>query len=945
MDDDDQVNPADNSEPGSSANGEESPQESQTPRAYIDAALDINSSRSGIDLSQHESASVLRRLEWDQYLGPRRSASPATGSSAQGAGSASPKNSPPKSVSDADLTGLAISGGGIRSATFALGVLQVLAKFDLLRRFDYLSTVSGGGYIGGSLSFHSSRQVDPHDSGATHTPEDKGNPQYDNATGFVYGTDETELHPGRKNPSLAFLRSRGKYLTPSKKLNAFSFAGVILRAMGLNLFVWLPTALLVMAALQRVSLEPDWLRGAAYLSGALFLFFITSPGNGVKSSWPALITRYLAIGFGAFSLTRMVASPSIVDDGDSLLLASVTALSLDQLITLTALTGVLSGILIKLTQQVSDVKAQLLQRLRTLFSFIGLISLWAALVTIVAGSPGTLDAPGVDQLLANPVGFFNTQSMLFQGLALVGASILLIVLASMPVYSLVTYFADVMALPERFGIEHTRKLRVISSKSLLRFRRGIEEWAFGVGIKIGLGLIAVAILPLVTLYAQAEEGAVAFVLGTIGSLWKLYGSRGKELVSLDKLAPVFAMLLIYGLAIIAYSAAARDFPEGLYGGFSILFWLSLASLIIGYFVNLNYTGIGRYYRDRLMESFMPDPSTVRATPDGPADLADRFKIKDISPGSADSKFGSAYHLVNTHAVLVDSDIKRVCQRGGDSFILSPLYCGSSATGWRRSDQFMNGELTLASAVAASAAAVNPHTGVAGEGASRSASVSFLMALFNLRLGFWTPNPVLKYGPRRMHHFLAGLYELSPFRGFHEHSRFVDLSDGGHFENLALYELFRRKVKLIVALDGAADKDFSFGDLQNALARAEQDFGLRISFDPTIDHIVPGKGKKSSARFPQGIEFASRGYAIGTFSYAGDPDFSGTLYYLKTTLIPAISMRIRGYKGAHPDFPDESTVDQFFDEDQFEAYRLLGYNLATQLFDKTSLEAEIKQAYP
>src|SRR5688572_7938539 len=50
------------------------------------------------------------------------------------------------------VTCLAFSGGGIRSATFALGVLQGLAYLRLLKRFDYLSTVSGGGYIGGWLA-------------------------------------------------------------------------------------------------------------------------------------------------------------------------------------------------------------------------------------------------------------------------------------------------------------------------------------------------------------------------------------------------------------------------------------------------------------------------------------------------------------------------------------------------------------------------------------------------------------------------------------------------------------------------------------------------------------------------------------------------------------------------------------------------------------------------
>src|SRR5581483_9540658 len=50
-----------------------------------------------------------------------------------------------------DTVGLALSGGGVRSATFCLGVLQALAKRDRLRGIDFLSTVSGGGYIGAFL--------------------------------------------------------------------------------------------------------------------------------------------------------------------------------------------------------------------------------------------------------------------------------------------------------------------------------------------------------------------------------------------------------------------------------------------------------------------------------------------------------------------------------------------------------------------------------------------------------------------------------------------------------------------------------------------------------------------------------------------------------------------------------------------------------------------------
>jgi predicted acylesterase/phospholipase RssA len=60
---------------------------------------------------------------------------------------------PDRQPDELALAGLALSGGGIRSASFALGVIQALHKKGWLQRFDYLSTVSGGGYIGTCLSY------------------------------------------------------------------------------------------------------------------------------------------------------------------------------------------------------------------------------------------------------------------------------------------------------------------------------------------------------------------------------------------------------------------------------------------------------------------------------------------------------------------------------------------------------------------------------------------------------------------------------------------------------------------------------------------------------------------------------------------------------------------------------------------------------------------------
>src|SRR5690606_36770925 len=206
-----------------------------------------------------------------------------------------------------------------------------------------------------------------------------------------------------------------------------------------------------------------------------------------------------------------------------------------------------------------------------------------------------------------------------------------------------------------------------------------------------------------------------------------------------------------------------------------------------------------------------------------------------------------YHLINANVVLVDSSASDFRARGGDSFVLSPLYCGSRATGWVRSSSYMAGSgrgLTLSSAMAISGAAVNPNTGVAGRGLMRNRLVSMLLTALNLRLGYWATNP--KKHKDRIPNFISpGLVAGVLAEGLHENASMVELTDGGHFENLGLYELIRRQVKLIVVSDAGCDPDFDFGDLANAVERARVDFGVKIEFrgEYPLSDLLPGSGPK------------------------------------------------------------------------------------------------------
>ncbi|MCK5432889.1 MAG: hypothetical protein KAJ03_09100, partial [Gammaproteobacteria bacterium] len=295
---------------------------------------------------------------------------------------------------------------------------------------------------------------------------------------------------------------------------------------------------------------------------------------------------------------------------------------------------------------------------------------------------------------------------------------------------------------------------------------------------------------------------MALVIGVVMHLREILGQFStNEKKPIGIILPIGAALFLYGFFAVAFQLGYEisDYEE--YKA-TIIIVLLAVPIVTGYFANLNYISVHRFYRDRLMESFMPDIDTALVNDTGMAKGADEAYLCCFNDKENPT---SPYHLVNTNVVLADSSDPIYKVRGGDNFILSPYYCGSNATGWCPTHEYMAGKMTLATAFAVSAAAINPNTGVGGEGVTRNKTVSLVMSLLNLGLGYWAHNPSTESFINKIaNHFNpGGIYVLGSvfsWMGFTEDKPFVELSDGGHFENMAMYELVRRKASLILVSD-------------------------------------------------------------------------------------------------------------------------------------------------
>ena len=294
-------------------------------------------------------------------------------------------------------------------------------------------------------------------------------------------------------------------------------------------------------------------------------------------------------------------------------------------------------------------------------------------------------------------------------------------------------------------------------------------------------------------------------------------------------------------------------------------------------------------------------------------------------GSLNPSGMAPYHLVNATVNLPSSTSDVLRERRGDFFILSKYWCGSPSTGysatgrWKGSD----GPLDLATAMAISGAAASPYMGL-----ETKPTLSALMTLLNIRLGYWVRNAGRRgLGPPGFGCLMREMTGTLMSEG----SAWLNLSDGGHIENMGVYELLRRRCKYIVCVDGEADPASTFGGHLTLVRHAQIDLGIRM--EPRLDELRPEERSRHSRSHFQ----LFRIHYPATCD--GRAEGIGLMLYIKLSLTGDEAELLRRYRAAHPDFPHQSTLDQFYDEEQFESYRQLGVHVAEGTFSQALMTDE------
>jgi hypothetical protein len=470
-----------------------------------------------------------------------------------------------------------------------------------------------------------------------------------------------------------------------------------------------------------------------------------------------------------------------------------------------------------------------------------------------------------------------------------------------------------------------------------------------------LGLqYSVAILTMV--WARKARVPVQLV---VNPSWRDKLPRG--VVQLLLVSLTLAVLLLMWLVVFASVAtdvyadrAEQPEPNPAVGALqpNPLLWLGIAIVIIlvavSCFADVTSLSLHPFYRWRLARTF-----AVRAEQDEFKHwTAHRYRDEEATwlhdygkvPGGKGPKF------VFCAAAAVSGEAKPAPGLNAVSFVLGADYIGGPELGWLNTEAVWNAaspriqrDLTVQAAVAISGAAFASAMGRANKG------YQTLLAASGARLGTWLPNPafVKELQTRTAKPVLRALPIVRGFTYFYREllginsssGRLVQVTDGGHYENLALVEALRRRCRLIYCIDGGGDTPPLLAGLADAIRLAKSELGVEIELEHEGPYGVQKLSPGSGDLFAENHAFFSlnRRLTAGTVTRAkikyppaagfDEGNSEGRLIFAKAALTQRCPHWLLTYAAANEVFPHDSTSDQWFDEGQFTAYTELGRIMA------------------
>lgn len=713
-----------------------------------------------------------------------------------------------------DLVGMAISGGGIRSATFALGVIQGLARRGVFRQIDLLSTVSGGGYLGAFLS-----------SMLNTAPVELSGQLPGGQPLRATAVDPFESNGEPDPKSIRFLRNHSRYILPATFWNWMRTVGQAAYGVVSNLLILSPFVFLAVL-LTHVTMKDQ----LVHLAG-LVRWGKPAPDDVWTLGWGSC-------GALALAVLHLLYLPSAQSKG--------------------RLGGKYQEIAIR----------------------------------------------------------YENQTLLVFAFAL--------------------------------------SVVVLDYLPLAHF--GFLKWMHWLGVVLGISDDASGGWSL-----RATLTSIASIAGLIAARSESIRMIGQTIPLLRKVLFLFLWLAGPGLFAYAYFELCRVYvavpPEHsiVIAGIHLDVWpiglmliLLILSSLYAFSINVNFTSLHRFYRNRLAETFLLKQSgdVVKSTEEEQLGRTQQLLSGLRAKGST-----APYHLINAALNLPSSDDPELRGRACDFFLFSKHFCGSRVTKYYATTAWENLDphLDLGTAVAISGAAAAPQMGL---GSIRGAS--FLLTLINIRLGYWLRQPAKtgKLTETQRARAAPGPKYLwrEAWNSIDEKAEYLNVSDGGHIENLGLYELLKRRCKYIIAIDGECDPELDCPSLMRVQHFAKVDLGVEIDIDirrlkwvevtpaeakPTEDE----QGAEAIVRAVRKPTRFSRGhFAVGAIKYPSD-DLTGVFIYVKLSITGNEPDYIHDYRRQHPEFPHQSTGDQVFEDDQFEAYRGLGEHIAQDLFSSEVLRLE------